>query len=35
MMRLAVSRALWFVALWLLGVGTLAVVGLAIRSVLF
>jgi len=35
MMRPAVSRVLWFVALWLLGVGTLAVVGLAIRSVLF
>ncbi len=34
-MRPALSRALWFVALWSLGVATLAVVGLAIRSVLF
>lgn len=28
------SRVLWFVALWLLGVGAVAVVGLLIRSVL-
>jgi hypothetical protein len=30
-MRPAVRRLLWFIALWLLGVGTLAAVAIAIR----
>jgi hypothetical protein len=30
-MRPAVRRLLWFIALWLLGVGTLAAVAMAIR----
>jgi hypothetical protein len=30
-MRQGVKQALWFVALWVLGVGTLAVVAMVIR----
>jgi hypothetical protein len=30
-MRPALRRLLWFIALWLLGVGTLAAVAMAIR----
>jgi hypothetical protein len=33
-MREGVRRALWFVGLWVAGVAAVAVVGLAIRSVL-
>lgn len=34
-MRAALRQSLWFIALWLAGVGTLLLVALVIRAVIF